>query len=145
MDVRLNSEDQTRVRAPPVTYEGNAYMVQDLFNSSHLITTKTRITISYRARFTPIRALNFFKVISSLFKRWLEYMCKEACRTPFPSHNILIGSWYVSQLRVHYQVFLNHRISVLDIKHVMIVNQTLGEVLKLCFLKDFHSHLDYDH
>ena len=46
-------------------------------------------------------------------------MYKEACRTPFSSNYLLSGSWYVSQSRVHYQEFLNHGFSVLDIKPVM--------------------------
>ena len=47
-------------------------------------------------------------------------MYKEACRTPFPSTDLLSVNWYVSQQRIHYQAFLKHEFSVLDIKPLMI-------------------------
>ena len=47
-------------------------------------------------------------------------MYKEACRIPFPSR-CFSGSWYFSQQRIHYQAFLKHGFSVLDIKLLVIV------------------------
>ena len=43
-------------------------------------------------------------------------MYKEAYRKPYPPIILFSGSWYVSQQRVHYQDFLKHGFSVLDIK-----------------------------
>ena len=48
-------------------------------------------------------------------------MYKEAYRIPFLHTCLLSGSWYVFQQRVHYQAFLKHEYSVIDIKLVMIV------------------------
>ena len=65
-------------------------------------------------------------------------MYKEACRIPSLPDACLVAVCYFAQQRVHYQAFLKHEFSVLDIKPLMIVtNSTLGEVRKLCFLKDF--------
>ena len=72
-------------------------------------------------------------------------MFKEACITPFPTRCLIIGSWYVSQQRIHYQVILKHEFRVLNIKTRNDSYQlNPWWVEEALFSKRISSNLDYN-
>ena len=68
-----------------------------------------------------MEALNFYKNISKLFKFDLDTCTRKLTGPPSIPSACLVGSWYVSLQRVHYQAFLQHVFIVIDIKPLIIV------------------------